>query len=320
MAGTALGVLLCLAPSADAQTFDRPSGYLSLFADYFPNRGDTTELRARVFAEQKVSATDHVRFTFSGFAEALVARRPLGADARRERVSDAVAHAHEATVELRFRRFDLYAGYGRVVWGRLDELQPTDVINPLDISTVLLRGPQRGAAAGRGHARAALFHRGRVVEGVYVPVFRRGRFDQLEEPSSPFNLLPTLPRALEPSTSFSNAQGGARFNATSGRVDWSVSAYRGFEPFGTFRIAPAGSVPPVPPPSAIVEQVFPRFTMIGGDFETVSGQWGIRGEVAAFVGDNFQAVFPTPALVRGNSVDAGVGWTARPETIASAAL
>ena len=307
VAGTALSVLLCLAPSADAQTFDRPSGYLSLFADYFPNRGDTTELRARVFAEQKVSATDHLRFTFSGFAEALEARRPLGADARRERVSDAVAHAHEATVELRFRKFDLYAGYGRVVWGRLDELQPTDVINPLDISRFFFDGRSE-ARLPVAVIRGRLFFSEDVsLEAVYVPEFRRGRFDRLEEPSSPFNLLPTLPRALEPSTSFSNAQGGARLNATSGRVDWSVSAYRGFEPFGTFRIAPAGSVPPVPPPSAIVEQVFPRFTMIGGDFETVSGQWGIRGEVAAFVGDNFQAVFPTPALVRGNSVDAGVG-------------
>ena len=29
--------------------------------------------------------------------------------------------------------------------------------------------------------------------------------------------------------------------------------------------------------------------MIGGDFETVRGEWGIRGEVAAFVDDNFQA-------------------------------
>ena len=30
---------------------------------------------------------------------------------------------------------------------------------------------------------------------------------------------------------FDNAQGGARLNATTGRVDWSVSAFRGFEPF-----------------------------------------------------------------------------------------
>ena len=31
--------------------------------------------------------------------------------------------------------------------------------------------------------------------------------------------------------------------------------------------------------------------MIGGDFETVRGPWGLRGEVAAFVDDNFQQEF-----------------------------
>ena len=35
--------------------------------------------------------------------------------------------------------------------------------------------------------------------------------------------------------------------------------------------------------------VVPRFTMIGGDFETVRGAWGVRGEVAAFVDDELQS-------------------------------
>ncbi len=30
--------------------------------------------------------------------------------------------------------------------------------------------------------------------------------------------------------------------------------------------------------------MFPRFTMVGGDFETVSGPWGVRGEFAWFDG------------------------------------
>ena len=38
-----------------------------------------------------------------------------------------------------------------------------------------------------------------------------------------------------------------------------------------------------------IEGEHPRFTMIGGDVETVRGEWGIRGEVAAFVDDNFQS-------------------------------
>ena len=159
------------------------------------------------------------------------------------------------------------------------------------------------------------------VEGVYVPFFRRARFDQLDEPSSPFNIVPPfttdvvcirapcppipLPvEQLEPSTSWESAQGGARFNATTGRLDWSVAAYRGFEPFalyeGRVTAAPTGI------PDLSMQSRHPRFTMIGGDFESViAGEWGLRGEVAAFVADSFQG--DGPSVVAGRSFDAGLG-------------
>ena len=86
-----------------------------------------------------------------------------------------------------------------------------------------------------------------------------------------------------------------------GRVDWSVSA------FSRLRAISACSSSGRSRPGAPVriDGTHPRFTMIGGDFETVRGEWGIRGEVAAFVRDNFQS----SALSRpeGSSFDAGVG-------------
>ena len=45
--------------------------------------------------------------------------------------------------------------------------------------------------------------------------------------------------------------------------------------------------------------------MIGGDFETVRGEWGMRGEVAAFVDDNFQSA--DLRVDEGTSFDAGAG-------------
>jgi hypothetical protein len=127
-------------------------------------------------------------------------------------------------------------------------------------------------------------------EGVYVPIFRRGRFDRLAERSSPFSLTPPVPFTdLSPPRTAENGQGGARVNVTTGRVDWSVSAYRGFRPFGVY---------------AAIARIYPRFTMIGGDFETVAGAWVVRGEVAAFVRDAFQAP-ETPAAFKGQSFDAG---------------
>jgi hypothetical protein len=135
------------------------------------------------------------------------------------------------------------------------------------------------------------------IEGIYVPWFRRGRFDRLDEPSSPFNLAPRLPFTDDtPPRTAGNGQGGARVNLTTGRVDWSVSAYRGLRPFGLYSATG---------PTELV-RVYPRFMMIGGDFETSRGAWVVRGEAAAFVRDAFQAA--NAALVRdGQSFDAGGG-------------
>ena len=75
-----------------------------------------------------------------------------------------------------------------------------------------------------------------------------------------------------------------------------IAGFRGFEPFGFGTLPQAAAAP--------VQIVYPRYTMIGGDFETVRGPWGLRGEVAAFVADNFQ--HELLRVVEGSSIDAGM--------------
>jgi hypothetical protein len=330
-AGPALIVMLAIVISAASAAAQTPlSGDVTIQADYLPNREHTTELRARVYAEEVLDPTPKLLFTISGFAEGLLARRsvrvspntPFDASASthdRKNVGDAIVRVQEASVAYKAERFELLGGFTRVVWGRLDELQPTDVINPLDVSRFFFEGRNEARLPVALLRARALFGENASLEGIYVPFFRRGRFDQLDEPTSPFNLeaslqpelsaclaigcpsvLPTSIERHEPSASFANAQGGARLSATTGRVDWSVSAWRGFESFGLgeFAIAPQAAV-------ASIDIVHPRFTMLGGDFETVRGEWGIRGEAAAFIDDSFQD--PVLQVVPGSSIDAGVG-------------
>jgi hypothetical protein len=162
------------------------------------------------------------------------------------------------------------------------------------------------------------------LEGAFVPTFRRGVFDRLDERTSPFNLArdvvvpgstDTAPDRVQvnPPRGWPGASGGGRLEATVGRVDASVSVYRGFDGLG-----PVGIQTTLDPASAqIVAQLVefhPRFTMLGGDVETVSGPWVFRGEVAAFV-DRF---FLTPArpnapstLAPGHAIDAGAGFDRR---------
>ena len=321
-AAAAIGLCLIVPGVVSAQSVGRPSGHVSLTADYEPNRNETLELRSRLFAEEKIEVTPSLRVTASGFAEGLLASRPdpLSAatgEVRNAATTDAVVRVHDAFAELTAGRLDVRAGFARVIWGRLDEVQPTDVVNPLDVSRFFFEGRSE-ARLPVALIRASLFLSDAAsVAAVYVPVFRRGRFDLLDEPTSPFTPrspgeglavclavgCPTLPPEIvddKPSAGASSAQGGARFSATTGRVDWSLSAYRGLEPFAIYHVAESAPGAPVR-----IEGKHPRFTMIGGDVETVRGEWGIRGEVAAFVDDNIQT--PALTIAEGSSVEAGAG-------------
>ncbi len=231
---------------------------------------------------------------------------------------------HDANVSWAGERADLLAGYARIAWGKLDEIQPTDVVNPLDVSRFFFEGRSEARlpvllVRGRWHVRSDT-----SVEGVIVPDFRPGRFDRLAESSSPFNLAlsaagdpvvclaigcPPLPTAVtdrQPAFTPRHAQGGARVSMTTGRVDWSVSAFRGFEPFGLYRLVVTTTTGSAAPR---VSQEYPRTTMIGADVEAVRGKWGIRGEAAVFTEDSFQSSELT--IVPGRSIDAGAGFDRR---------
>jgi hypothetical protein len=110
----------------------------------------------------------------------------------------------------------------------------------------------------------------------------------------------------EPKATWSNMSGGGRVEATIGRVDLAASAYRGFDGLGPTTLELEPFDPARPGLAGRLVQHHPRFTMLGGDFETVVGEWSLRGEVAAFVEKTLlQAV--QPGLVAGRSFDAGLG-------------
>ena len=308
MAGMALG-----ATQAAAQGID---GYASLTVDSFPaarqesgERHAITELRAKLFAERTLEFGDHFRLTAAGIVEGLAAHRG-------ESVAAATVQPHELHVEARWLHADVRVGMTRIAWGRLDEVQPTDVVNPLDLTRFFFEGRSEARRA-MPLARVRWLPSDRFnIEGLYVPWFRRARFDELDDETSAFNLSPKttcasggpqpclpLPRiADEPADSFVHAQGGARASVTTGRVDWSASVYRGYETLPLYEFAG----PTMPEMLPIVIERFPRFTMIGGDFETVRGEWGVRGELAAFVVKSLQAA-GQPIILAGRSLEGGIG-------------
>ena len=306
------------ASASDWLTLD---GHLVLSGDALPGL-DAAEFRPQVMLDARgVLGSETYRYRVQGIVEALVADRG-------STVTGAIVAARDAWIEIARPRGDLRLGYGRLVWGRLDEIQPSDVINPLDASRFLFDG--------RSEARLPVaFVRGRwfvrddlTVEGIFAPIFRRGKFDELEESSSPFNLLedvklPVLQtsapgvvqissevKRIEPATTWSNVSGGARLSTTIGRVDVSGAVYRGFDGFGLISIEFDRPTEPSAPAVMTLVERFPRFTMISGDFETVIGEWALRGEAAMFVRKSLAGVTATGA-VDGRAFDGGFGFDRR---------
>src|SRR5690606_2095194 len=257
------------AVAAAAQQSGRPldvRGEVSVLALTMPNQpegGGTHELRSRARIDVTADPSSWLRLKFEGTVDAVVADRG-------GRVDDAVARVGEGWLEVRGARGDVRLGYGRLVWGRLDEIQPSDVLNPLETSTYFLEG--------RTEARLPIsFVRGRVfltddtsIETIVSLPGRRGRFDALDEKSSPFNLLNALALPAvsvdnldrrEPEASWRSLQVGGRVSTTVGRVDASVSAYRGYEPFGTLSLEPLVT-PGIPEPLVVGRLVerYSRFT------------------------------------------------------------
>lgn len=298
--------LLVLAASQATAQVD---GYVSLMVDLLPDlqaapgRQGVSELRTRLFLERKQAIGEHLRINLSGYIDGMVADRTT-LTGKSGTTTDAVIRPADLYAEFAASSFDVRVGASRLVWGRLDELQPTDVVNPIDLARFLLEGRSEARLAV-GMIRGRLFlPESSTLEAVVVPAFRAGRFDQLNEASSPFHiaLAPGVRvERHEPDMAWRHLQGGARFTTTTSRVDWGVAAYRGFRTFPTFTLLQTFA-----PPTTAVES-FPRFTMVGGDFETVRGQWGVRGEAAVFVDDTLQSTSGVPRGVDGRSVDAGIG-------------
>jgi hypothetical protein len=295
--------VLAAAAAAEAQPAATLSGYTSIRFDAVPDApGASTlpagavELRGRVFLDGRVTFGERLAVRAAAWAEGLAGER--NGTARRA----AVVQPHEITLTWSTRAVELTAGAGQVVWGRLDEFQPTDVVNPIDVTRFFLEG-RAEARRAVGLARARVFlPGGATLDGVYVPVFRAATFDMLGDATSPFALaprqvcvpggcLPVVTSALRPPVRAGNAQGGAWLSATTGRVDWALMAWRGFEAVPLY----VAGGPLVPGARALaVDAVHPRTTVVGGDVETVRGAWGLRGEVAWHRRGHAQAAIASP--------------------------
>ena len=115
---------------------------------------EVTETRVRVVVEARRDLGAHWRVNLAGHVDGLVAdRSATGASGT---TTAAIVRPLDTYVEYLSSHVEVRAGASRLAWGRLDEFQPTDVVNPIDLTRFLLEGRSEARLAV-GLVRTRLF-------------------------------------------------------------------------------------------------------------------------------------------------------------------
>jgi len=174
----------------------------------------------------------------------------------------------ECWVSTSLGKIDLKIGQQIVVWGRADGINPTNVITPQNI---LIRSPDEDDKR-LSNFLIRSFYRYKTLrfEFIWIPVYSSS--------TSPAKLIPLPPNINftgieQPAPTIANSSVGFKADLTLAKIDFSLSFYNGFALMPGLKGTPA--------PIGLKVDLNPyRFNMIGTDFSTSLGSWGLRGEFA----------------------------------------
>jgi hypothetical protein len=205
---------------------------------------------------------------------------------------------------LRFDRLSLRFELGAVrlevgkqplTWGRTDAINPTDNLTPRDWTD-----PLREVRLSPWAVRVNVEKRRWEGELALVPRYAPSRLPRLggrwamielqpvASPSYPATGPPELLPVLGfgdpgyPSVSLDDLQAGLRLGRRSGRGEWALSYYRGFDDAPHFDLSVGPPDPGTASLPVTLQPRFPRLEVFGADGVLLAGAWALRGEAARF--------------------------------------
>jgi hypothetical protein len=199
-----------------------------------------------------------------------------------------VIDLHEAYVKLRMGPLDLRIGQQVVVWGKADEFNPTDFINPEDYREFLSLG-KADRKIGIFYPKVDYYLGDFKLEFLVIPFFTPSEIPV--DTANPWTLrqlrdLYHDPRIRvgesdRPESVLENAEYAARFGAALSGFDFSFCVYS-----GTSDLPVMVRTGFIPPDTVIITPTYERYQALGFDFATVLRGWGVRGE-CAFIPEGF---------------------------------
>ncbi len=178
----------------------------------------------------------------------------------------------EAYINLYPGKFDLRIGKQIVVWGRADGFNPTNNITPMNTT---VRSPDSDDIRGanflvRSHYN---FSPALRLEGIWAPTYSPTVL-AFEMADLPANI--TIGEGIYPDARLKNSLWAGRLSLEFPAFDGSISYARGYNPMPGIKLESLDIATQIMTisPAAYRQQV------IGVDFSTAVGSWGLRGEGA----------------------------------------
>ncbi len=177
-------------------------------------------------------------------------------------------------------KLDLRIGHQIIAWGRADGLNPTDNLTP---KNYFVRSPEPDDVRMGNYLFRARYQVNEQIrlEGIWVPFYRYSvyRFDLFDMPDFvKFNDRGNL--AWEKS----GGNIGMKTEFMLGRIDGSLSWFRGFDPQPGIDLDHLGMQMTGDIELDLIARAF-RQNIIGADFATTAGNYGVRGEVGLRIPD-----------------------------------
>jgi hypothetical protein len=171
-------------------------------------------------------------------------------------------------------KIDIYFGAKIVSWGRMDGFNPTDNITPYDYF-FLSADPDDQKLPNILMQTKWYITPGIDFELVLIPIYRPSiyRYDLFD-----MGEFTSFTHSTLPAKTFENGSVGARFNFNLQKTGFSVSYFRGYDPYYGFNVSNISMVEMVPS-ILLTAQPYLKNT-IGADFSLPLGSWIVRGEAA----------------------------------------
>jgi hypothetical protein len=180
------------------------------------------------------------------------------------RSSSIDVNLREAFVEKSVGPFDFRVGRQIIVWGRADKVNPTDNLTSRDFS--LLVTDDEDQRSGPFAAQAIYNVDSWRITGIWQPEWR--------PPVFPLGALP-------PGVSFSygspqtpHEQFSLKLDNSGGAIDWSFSFFHGVDRTPDLKVLSSGAA------GILLELNFQKIDVLGADFATNLGSFGVRGEAS----------------------------------------